>query len=160
MMQYNRLKFGVWLQHNHPALYGPFSALKTRTVGDDALEIVAAPDGFAAPSAEAVNAIDASPPVWAQLQGQLDALEDQRAKKIKRLRAVVAAALIGNGWTQDDTMLAGRSFFGDHGPAIRAYVDGAAPKFAEDVVSDDRAWLELFASPGVTIREVILAHVA
>lgn len=95
-----------------------------------------------------------------QLQDQLDALEEQRAKGIRKLRAIVAAALIGNGWSQDDTMLAGRSFFGDHGHAIRAYVDGAAPKFAEDVVGDDRAWLGLFASPGVTIREVILAHVA
>lgn len=162
-MQYNRLKFGVWLQRNHPSLYGPFSALRTLAVGDDALEIIAAPDGFVAPSVKTIDAIDASPPVWSILQAQLDALEEQRAKKIRELRAIVAAALISNGWTKDDTMEAGRSFFSvkdGHGAAIRSYIDGAAEDFAGDVMSDDRAWLGLFASPGVTIREVILAHVA
>lgn len=156
----DRTKYGGYMAANHPGLYGPSSIVRAFARPNGACEVHWPEAAGPPPTVEQIMAWQPEPAELVQLQGQLDALEEQRAKKIKRLRAVVAAALIGNGWTQNDTMLAGRSFFGDHGPAIRAYVDGAAPKFAEDVVSDDRAWLGLFASPGVTIREVILAHVA
>ena len=156
----NREKYSGFMAENFPELYGPWSIVQAFARPNGAVEVHWPDAAGPAPAIEQIMALKPEPAELVQLQGQLDALEEQRAKKIKRLRAVVAAALISNGWTQDDTMMAGRAFFGDHGPAIRAYVDGAAPKFSEDVVSDDRAWLGLFASPGVTIREVILAHVA
>lgn len=156
---------GRYLKHNCPEAVEAYSLHSEYLDGVEYCQLMGwLPEYGDPPTPDDVEKWDPptlpGPDPLARLRGQLDALEDARAVLIRQLRAQVAVALIGNGWTQDDTMLAGQAFFGDHGPAIRAYIDGAAPKFAEDVVSDDRAWLELFASPGVTIREVILAHVA
>lgn len=156
----SRVKYGGWMAENHPGLYGANSIVKAFALPHDECEVHWPKDAGPAPTVEQIMAWEPEPPELVILQGQLDALEEQRAKKIRKLRAIVAAALIGNGWSQVDTMLAGSSFFGDHGSAVRSYIDGAAPNFAEDVAKDERAWLGLFASPGVTIREVILAHVA
>ena len=90
----------------------------------------------------------------AQLQEQLDALEEARAGLIRQLRAQVAVALIANGWSQPDTMAAGRDFFASHAADIYGYVSGAAPAFAAAVAIDGREWLDLPAGGGQSIREL------
>jgi hypothetical protein len=89
-----------------------------------------------------------------QLQEQLDQLELLRAASIRQLRAHVAAALLANGWSQPDTMAAGRDFFASHAADIYGYVSGAAPAFAAAVSVDGREWLDLPAGGGLTIREL------
>lgn len=91
------------------------------------------------------------------LQEQLDQLELARAAAIRQLRAQVAAALLANGWSQSDTMAAGRDFFASHAADIYGYVSGAAPAFAAAVSVDGREWLDLPAGGGITIRELFAA---
>lgn len=158
---YPRARLGQYIQHSHPEHYGLNAAIQLIAHGEDGAIIARWIPDEAPPSVEDVlNWTPPQPAPWAILRGQLDALEAQRQEGIRELRAMVAGALLANGWSQDDTMLAGRQFFADHGAAIRAYIDGAAPKFAEDVAVDDRAWLGLFASQGVTIREAIIGAVS
>lgn len=90
----------------------------------------------------------------AELQAQLDALEEARAAAIRQLRAQVAGALMANGWSQPDTMAAGRDFFASHAADIYGYVSGAAPAFAAAVAIDGREWLDLPAGGGQSIREL------
>lgn len=96
----------------------------------------------------------ATPDPVAILQEQLDQLELARAASIRQLRAQVAAALLANGWSQPDTMAAGRDFFASQAADIYGYVSGAAPAFAAAVQIDGREWLDLPAGGGLTIREL------
>jgi hypothetical protein len=158
---YPRARIGQYIQHFHPEHYGPNATTLLKAHGEDGAIIVRWIPGEKPPSVEEVlNWTPPQPAPWAILRGQLDALEAQRQEGIRELRAMVAGALLLNGWSLEQAMLAWRKFYEDHGPAISAYIDGAAPKFAEDVAADKRAWLGLFASQGVTIRDAIIEAVS
>ena len=107
-------------------------------------------------TADGVDYLAVSPPA-PPLAARLDALEEAREAGIRKLRTQVAGALLANGWSQADTMAAGRDFFSSktgHGTAIRAYIDGAAEDFVADVLADPREWLDLPAGGGLSIREL------
>lgn len=98
------------------------------------------------------------PPLKQLVQAQLDPDEESRKALLRDLRSEAMAALLANGWTQEQAQAAGQEFCRDYAVEIYAFEFGASKAFFELVAADERKWLSLPwpGHDGATIRDVFI----
>lgn len=156
----SRERWGQWLQHHHPEHYGPQAADWVFATPDDGCE-VHWPEGLLgpAPTAEQIMAWEPpAPALAAVVRAQLDPDEAVRKELLRQLRSSAMAALIANGWTQEQAQEAGMQFVRDYGVDLWVYEFGADKGFFQAVAVDQRSWLSLPlpGHEGQTIRDLFV----